>query len=67
MKDRWFHWLMEKPLTRSISKDSAESDNRNTAVSIISIMIKGIPGHGDKENTGNLFDSIIFAVFCDKA
>jgi hypothetical protein len=35
MKDRWFHWLMEKPLTRSISKDSAESDNRNTAVSII--------------------------------
>jgi hypothetical protein len=35
MKDRWFHWLMEKTLTRSISKDRAESDNRNTAVSII--------------------------------
>jgi hypothetical protein len=33
MKDRWFHWLMEKTLTRSISKDRAESDNRNTAVS----------------------------------
>jgi hypothetical protein len=35
MKDRWFHWLIEKTLTRRISKDRAESDNKNTAVSII--------------------------------
>jgi hypothetical protein len=39
MKDRWFHWLMEKTLTRSISKARAESDNRNTAVSIMEFIL----------------------------
>ena len=66
INDRWFHWLMEKALTRSISKDRAESDNRNTAVSIMSVMVKGISGHGYKQNTGNLFNGIVFTLFCDK-
>jgi hypothetical protein len=39
MKDKWFHWLMEKTLTRSISKDRAESDNKNTAVSIMKFIL----------------------------
>jgi hypothetical protein len=35
MKDRWFHWLMEKTLVRSTSKARDESDKKKTAVSII--------------------------------
>ena len=73
MKDKWFHWLMEKTLTRSISKDRAESDNKNTAASIMKfdcirlVRVKGMPGHGYKQNTGNLFNGIVLTVFCDKA
>ena len=81
MKDRWFHWLMEKTLTRRISKDRAESDNRNTAARIIgrlswicfdleiqkrSIMVKCISSHGYKQNTGNLFNGIVLTLFCDE-
>jgi hypothetical protein len=65
MKDKWFHWLMEKTLTRSISKHRAERDNRNTDASIMSIMVEGIPGHGHKKNAGNLFNRIIITVLCD--
>jgi hypothetical protein len=35
MKDRWFHWLMEKTLARRTSKARADSDNKNTAVGIM--------------------------------
>jgi len=29
-------------------------------------MVKGIPGHGNKQNTGYLFDGIVLTLFCDK-
>ena len=29
-------------------------------------MVKGIPGHGYKQNTGDLFDGIVLTLFCDK-
>jgi hypothetical protein len=35
MKDRWFHWLMEKTRVRRTSKARDESDNKKTAVSIM--------------------------------
>jgi hypothetical protein len=35
MKDRWFHWLMEKTLARRTSKARADNDSKNTAVSIM--------------------------------
>ena len=35
IKDRWFHWLMEKTLVRSTSKARAERDNKKTAVNIM--------------------------------
>jgi hypothetical protein len=35
MKDRWFHWLMEKTLARRTSKVRADNDSKNTAASIM--------------------------------
>jgi hypothetical protein len=35
MKDRWFHWLMEKTRARRTSNARDESDNKKTAVNIM--------------------------------
>ncbi|MFQ5485959.1 MAG: hypothetical protein ACE5DO_11595 [Desulfobacterales bacterium] len=36
MKERWFHWLMEKTLVSSTSKDREERERRKIAAKIIS-------------------------------
>lgn len=38
IKDRWFHWLMEKTLVRSTSKARAESDTKKTAKNIMGFL-----------------------------
>ena len=35
IKERWFHWLIEKTLVRTTSKERAETDNKKTAKSVM--------------------------------
>jgi hypothetical protein len=35
MKDRWFHWLMEKTLARRTSKARDDSDSKKTVAGIM--------------------------------
>ena len=45
MKERWFHWLMEKTRVRSISNEMAESESRKTATKIMANHLFS-PGRG---------------------
>ncbi len=42
IKERWFHWLMEKTLVRSTSKAREEKHSKNTALRIIDNHQEGI-------------------------
>ena len=39
IKERWFHWQMEKTLVKSISKAMEDNDNKKTALIIMNRLL----------------------------